>query len=164
MASITVSVVSCTLAWPSRYAEIWLDWRGSGQFERLVDSVGGTYEPAMTSPFRFNFRVPTDATPGPTRLRIGTYTCQGCFRKSTEWSRLNPCRQGEDGTAADLAVQILPPAVTPGGVQLQGRSATTMGASGGCSCNSTHWVERHELERALDEIERLRADLERLRG
>ena len=125
IASITVSIVSCTLAWPSRYAEIWLDWRGSGQFERLVDGMGGTYEPAMTSPFRFNFRVPADAAPGPTRLRVGTYTCQGCFRESTGWSRLNPCHQGEDGTAADLAVQILPPTATPTGVQREGGTTTT---------------------------------------
>ena len=35
MASIDVLVRSCTLAWPNRYAEVFLDWRGTGQFEQL---------------------------------------------------------------------------------------------------------------------------------
>eukprot|EP01043_Picozoa_sp_COSAG02_P006575 COSAG02_NODE_188_length_30307_cov_341.858746_14_plen_411_part_00 len=109
MASIDVQIASCTLAWPHRYGEVWLDWRGSGQFERLIDSVGGTYEPSMTSPFKFRFRVPADAVPGVTRLRVGTYVCQSCFREVGDWKRLNPCHGGEDSTMADLAVRIVSP-------------------------------------------------------
>jgi hypothetical protein len=109
MASIEVLIRSCTLAWPFRYGEVWLDWRGSGQFERLVDSVGGTYEPSMTGPFQFRFRVPADAALGETRLRVGTYECGSCFREAGEWERLNPCHEGTDVTMADLAVRIVAP-------------------------------------------------------
>lgn len=108
LASIDVRIASCTLSWPHRYGELWLDWRGSGQFERLVDSVGGTYAPSMTGPFQFRFRVPADAAPGMTRLRVGTYECQRCFREAGDWERLNPCHDGADSTMADLAVRIIP--------------------------------------------------------
>jgi hypothetical protein len=114
LASIDVRIASCTLAWPHRYGEVWLDWRGSGQFERLVDSVGGTYEPSMTAPFKFRFRVPADAVPGVTRLRVGTYACQSCFREVGNWERLSPCHDGEDSTMADLAVRIVAPYNTLG--------------------------------------------------
>ena len=62
----------------------------------------------MTSPFRFRFRVPEDAAPGATRLRVVTYTCQSCFRESTGWARLDPCAEVSDMTTADLSVLILP--------------------------------------------------------
>ena len=59
-------------------------------------------------------------------------------------------------------MQILPPTATPTGVQREGGTTTTATSAIG-GCNSTQWVERHELESALDEIERLRAQL-RVRG
>lgn len=110
MANVTASFASCTLAWPSRYGEAFLDWRGSGQFERLVDSVGGTRDQTMGRPFTFHFRVPADSVRGPTRLRLVTYSCQSCFRD--ESLRLNPCHSAEDVTVLDLAVRIEAPAAT----------------------------------------------------
>ena len=56
MTSITVAFGSCTLAWPNRYGEIFLDFRGQGGFERLVDAVGGTRAGGMGNPFTFHFR------------------------------------------------------------------------------------------------------------
>ena len=35
--SMSVRFASCTLAWPGRFGEVWLDWRCAGRFERLVD-------------------------------------------------------------------------------------------------------------------------------
>ena len=106
MTSITVAFGSCTLAWPNRYGEIFLDFRGQGGFERLVDAVGGTRAGGMGNPFTFHFRVPVDSAPGASRLRVVTYRCQACFRE--ESLHLNPCIAGEDNTVADLAVQIKP--------------------------------------------------------
>ena len=35
-------------------------------------------------PFVFRFRVPADARPGLTRLRVGAAECQSCFRGECE--------------------------------------------------------------------------------
>jgi hypothetical protein len=58
-------------------------------FERLVDAVGGTRDQTMGNPFIFHFRVPADAVPGASRLRVVTYRCQ--VRKPTDGA-LSPCR------------------------------------------------------------------------